>query len=100
MVSLHSLSSHCIFLCLVTCAKLSGAWFSGEKDLDFCAVERAQKCNYNIIGFIVLKEVSALHFGRTQHKRLTTLRAVCLSILTVPQRSGPRSLEKFKSFFN
>lgn len=33
------------------------------------AVGRAQKWNYNTFGFIILKEVSALHFGRSQHKK-------------------------------
>lgn len=63
-------------------------------------VGRAQKCKYNTFGFIVLKEVSALRFGGSQHKGQTALRAVCLTILTVPQWSGPHSLEEFKSFVN
>lgn len=43
-----------------------GRWFSGENVLD--GRGESTKCNYNTSGFIVLKEVSPLHFGRNQHK--------------------------------
>jgi len=62
-----------------------GRWFSGEKDLDGCrGGHMAQKCHYSTIAFILLKEVSASRFGRSQHKGQTILRAVCLTIVTVP----------------